>query len=255
MVFSTWWSWLLVIAVLAAVTLILFAGRRGAGDSDAIAGAGMVRATRTIAWIYVAACSLSGLGNAAATVWGEAVTVKLPVAQFWPSLPAHTGNPAPRATVESGGFSWADVSVSGLDLETRLMLTGAIVAQGVLAVVAGLVIIRLCAAITDKTLFGPRLVKGSQQLAGVVLLGGMIWQGCQLFGGTMAAQQVLGGTGWSTQGSAEDGAAIHHITGLPSVSYAWEFNFWPIGVALALMVLAELFRQGGKVQKDVAGLI
>lgn len=261
MVLSTWWSWLLVIVVLAVVAMILLAPRRNSGeprepkDPETLAGGTMVRATRRIAWLYVAACTLGGLVSTAETLWGEAVTVKLPVAEFWPALPDSVTMQTPLAVVESGGFTWATVSASGLDVQTRLMLSGAVLAQAALAVVAGLVIIKLCTSVMNKTLFGPPLIRGAQQLAGVVLLGGLVWQGCQIFGGTMAAEQLLGARAWGLSGESVPWTDIHNIVGLPSVAHAWEFNFWFIGAALVLMVLAELFRQGAKIQKETAGLI
>lgn len=261
MVLSTGWSWLLVVLVLAVVAMILLAPRRNAGkppetpDPEAIAGGTMVRATRRIAWLYVAACVLGGLVSTVETLWGDAVTVKLPVAEFWPTLPDSVTIQTPLAAVEAGGFTWATVSASGLDLQTRLMLSGAVLAQAALAVVAGLVIIKLCTSVMNKTLFGPRLIRGAQQLAGVVFLGGLVWQACQIFGGTMAAEQLLGANAWGISGDTIPWTDIHNIVGLPSVAYSWEFNFWPIGVALVLLVLAELFRQGSKVQKDAAGLV
>lgn len=254
MAFSMW-SWLLVVAVLAIVALILFAGRSSVKDPEAVAGGGMVRATRRIAWLYVAGCVVGGLTAMVSTVWGDAVTVKLPVQEFWPTLPGTVTIDTPLATVESGGFTWANVSVSGLTIANRLMLAGAVVAQSALAVGAGLVIIKLCTSVMNKTLFVPALVKGVQIVAGVVFLGGTIWQACQIFGGSMAAEQVLGATAWELSGETIAWTDIHNIVGMPSVAYFWEFNFWPIGVALVLMVLAELFRQGSKVQKDTAGLV
>lgn len=261
MVLSTWWSWLLVLVVLAVVSMILFAPRRNSGeprepkDPEAIAGGKMVLATRRIAWVYVAACVLGGLVSTAETLWGNAVTVKLPVAEFWPTLPDSVTIQTPLAAVEAGGFTWATVSASGLDQQTRVMLSGAVLAQAALAVVAGLVIIKLCTSVMNKTLFGPRLIRGAQQLAGVVLLGGLVWQGCQIFGGTMAAEQVLGASAWGMAGENIPWTDLHDIVGLPSVAMAWEFNFWFVGAALVLMVLAELFRQGSKVQQDAAGLV
>lgn len=254
-VLSTWWSWLLVILVLGVMAMILFAHRSGRKDPGAVAGAGMVNATRRIAWVYLAFCVVGGLIASAGTLWGTEVAVRLPVAEFWPALPGNVTIDTPLATVESGGFRWADVNVRGLDMEVRLMLTGSILAQAAVAVGAGLAIIKLCTADKSHSLFVPQLVRGVQQLAGVVLLGGMLWQACEIFGGSMAAEQVLGATAWGQAGETMVWTDIHNIVGLPSVGYAWEFNLWPIGVALVLMVLAELFRQGNKVQKDVAGLI
>lgn len=66
---------------------------------------------------------------------------------------------------------------------------------------------------------------------------------------------MLGATAWSVDGQTIEWTDIHTIIGLPSLSNEWQVNLWPIGVALALVVLAELFRHGSKVQQDVAGLI
>lgn len=255
MVLATWWSWLLVVVVLAVVVIILFAGRGTANDPEAVAGGKMVRATRRIAWVYVAACVVGGLTAAATALWGTAVTVRLPVQEFWPSLPNTVEIQTPLAVVEAGGFTWADVSVSGLTTQTRIMLMVAGLAQTVMFAVVGLVIIRMCSSVMNKTLFGPKLVRGVQQVAGVVMLGGLVWQIAQIFGGTMAADEVLGASAWGMSGETIVWTDLHDIVGMPSVAYSWEFNFWPFGIALMLMVLAELFRQGSKVQKDAAGLI
>ena len=255
MVFSTWWSWLLVILVLGTVAMILFAGRRGVKDPGAVAGHGMVRTTRRIAWIFVAVSAIAGLAEIIRTIWQDVVTVKLPVQQFWPTLPDNVTMETPLAPVEYGGFTWAMVGVSGLELDARLMLAGAVLSQVALAVVVGLTVVRLCSSLLCGTLFAPQLVRTMQQLAGVTLLAGIAWQVFQTIGGSIASEQVLGAAGWRLSSETITYTDIQSIIGLPSVSYAWEFNFWPVGAALALIVLAELFRQGNKVQKDTAGLV
>lgn len=80
------------------------------------------------------------------------------------------------------------------------------------------------------TFFAPQLVRGFRPVAAVVLVG------------------------------VGDGRRNHlmgrhpQVIGLPFLSNEWHINFWAIGVALALVVLAELFRHGSKVQQGSAGL-
>jgi len=237
-------------------SMIYLAKKRGA-DPEATEGHKVAKVTRIVALLVAATCAFGGLSNTFATLWGPDVTVQLPVTQFWPAIPAGVDIQTPLATVVAGGFTQAAVSVNGLDTFARLWLAGAALLQALVGVTVGLIIARLCMAVLNKTLFGAKLIRGIRQVAGVVLLGGLGWQACQIVGGTLASQQVLGASGWSID-QATVGAGwsdLHQIMGLPSVVTSWEVNFWPVGVALAIFVLAELFRQGSKVQQEVAGLV
>ena len=250
----TWWLMMLTVLGLGVAGMLYFIRWRGA-DPQTTEGNKVAKVTRVVAWIYVAACTVGGLTNAATTLWDQNITMVLPVKQFWPVLPENVDIQTPLAVVESGGFSQAVVSVSGLDQAARLWLAGANLAQAAVAVGVGLVIVRLCTSVMNRSLFAPSLVRGVRQVAGVVLLGGMLGQGFQLVGGSIGAHQVLGATAWGQTGETIPWNDIHNIIGLPSVAYEWEFSFWPVGIALVLMVLAELFRLGSKVQKDAEGLV
>lgn len=253
---ATWWTVVVVILLLGVGLMVYFARNKGA-DPQATEGLKAAKVTRIVALLVAMTFAVGGLSTSFATLWGPDVTVQLPVEQFWPAIPAGVDLQTPLATVVAGGFTQATVSVNGLDTPARLWLAGAALLQALVGVTAGLIIARLCTAVLQRTLFGPQLIRGLRQVAGVVLLGGLGWQACQIVGGTLASEQVLGATSWSIDQATvgADWTDLHQIMGLPSVVTSWEVNFWPIGGALAIFVLAELFRQGNKVQKEVAGLI
>lgn len=254
MVFPEWVSLVLVVLVLGTVALILFARRNNTHPSG-IPGFRAAAVTRLIAWVVGGASVLGAFSAVGAVFTGGPVTVQLPVREFWPALPETVDMQTPLAVVQGGGFTQANVSVSGLDSAAGLWLAGAAVAQAAVAVVAALVVARLCTALMKGSFFAPQLVRGIRQVAAVVLVGGLGWQLCQNVGGALAGQQVLGATAWGMGGESIVWTDIHNIIGLPSVTNEWQLNLWPIGVALALLVLAELFRHGSRVQKDAAGLI
>lgn len=253
----SFWVGAAAVGLIGVAGLLYFGTKRGKGPDavEATEALKIAKVTRILALLYVAGCTLGGLAQAATTLWDTNVTVDLPVEQFWPMVPETVKIQTPLASVVDGGFTQATVSVAGLDVYARLWLAGAVLLQAAMAVMVGLIIARMCVALINKTLFGANLVRGMRQVAGGVLLGGVIGQICQLVGGTLASHQVLGATAWGMSGETIAWSDLHTIVGMPSVAYFWELNFWPIGIALALMVVAELFRQGSKVQKDAAGLI
>lgn len=254
MIFPEWVSLVLVLLVLGTVALILFARRNNTHPSG-IPGFRTARVTWFIALVVGGASVLGAFTSVGAVFSGSAVTVRLPVRQFWPALPEAVDMQTPLAVVQGGGFTQADLSVSGLDMEAGLWLAGAAVAQAAVAVVVALVIARMCTALMRGSFFAPQLVSGIRQVAVVVLVGGLGWQLCQNVGGALAARQILGATAWTLSGENVVWTDIHNIIGLPAVTNEWQLNLWPVGVSLALVVLAELFRHGSKVQKDAAGLI
>ena len=250
----TFWIAMAVLVAVGAAAVMLVSWRLGP-DPEAMTGVRVAKVTRLVAWLYAATCTVGGVSAAASTLWGRDVTVKLPVQQFWPKLPDSVNIQTPLAVVEAGGFSQAEVSASGLDMVTRLWLAGGVLTQMAVAVVVGLVVATVCTSLMKKSFFAPKLVRGVRRVAAVVLVGGLGWQVCQIFGGTLAAERVLGATAWGQTGESVAWTDLHTIIGLPSVAYEWEFNFWPIAVALVLVVLAELFRHGSKVQEDAVGLV
>lgn len=253
MVFPKWVSMVLVVLVLGTVAMILFTRRTP--HPSGIPGFRTARATRFIALVVAGASVLGAFTAISSIASGGPITVRIPVMQFWPALPETVDIQTPLAKVQDGGFTQADVSVSGLDQAAGLWMAGAAVAQMAVVVVACWVIARMCTALMKGTFFAPQLVRGIRQVATVVLVGGLGWQLCQNIGGSLAAQQVLGAMAWGISAETIEWMDIHNIIGLPSLTNEWHLNFWPIGAFLALIVLAELFRHGSKVQKDAAGLV
>lgn len=183
----------------------------------------------------------------------NAVSVAIPVQQFWPLLPAGDTLTGPTAHVVSGGFTDATVGVSGLDAAARSWLAGASLLQGATIAILAIMVATLCSTVLKELPFRPTLTRGIRTTAFAILFGGFGWQLCSGIGRSLAAQQVL----------RLDSAAFTNridftlgtITGFPSPGWDASFDLWPLWVALAFFALAAAFRYGESLQRDTEGLV
>ncbi|MGO4383239.1 hypothetical protein [Specibacter sp. RAF43] len=232
------------IVLVGLAVLFTILRRRGGADPThdgyrATTVTRVAKVTRAVAFLFVAVSTVGAASEVAANSFSPMVRVTLPVREFWPATPAGVELYNQHAQVVGGGFTQAVVSVHGLDLATRIWLTAGTLLQCAVGVIVGLLIADLCLGVLNKTLFRPGLIRGIRRIAVTVLAGGIAWQLCHLVGGNLAARQVLGASGQDI--------------GLPTAGFAWDINFWPIGAAMVLFVLAAAFRHGGMVPKDAAG--
>jgi hypothetical protein len=218
-------------------------------------GLGFVTFTRFVAWLYVIGTSLTTIGSVIATFTSRAVSLSLPVQQFWPTLPAGariTGGPT--AHVVGGGFTNATVSVAGLDGAARTWLAASILLQGVTVVVVALVVAGLCTTVLNGNPFRPVVSLGIRIMGITVIVGGISWQICSSVAGGIASRQVLqlGSTEISRSIRWHD---VNTIIGFPMPSYASPVDLWPLWIGLALLALSLVFRHGIRLQRDTEGLV
>lgn len=256
MVGLTWWSVLAVLGLLGAVAALVVVNRRSATSVGSDVGlTRAVRVTRVIAIAYAALTVIGSIASIVPTLINDTVTVRLPVKQFWPSLPNTAEVTGTTADVVGGGFDHAMVVVAGLDTATRVWLAAGNVLQGATNVVIGVVVAVLCTSVIRQNPFRPALTGGINLTAAAIIVGGLGWQVCDAIAGGLAASQVLRATGWSVDVAEIDWMDMREIIGLPSEGYGWTLDFWPIWGGLALFAVAAVFRYGQELQKDADGLV
>lgn len=196
------------------------------------------------------------------TLISDSVAVALPVASFWPgAYPWVTITDGPTAQVTGGGFSIADVTVDGLDLNARLWLAAGHAAQGLTFIVVAIVIAILCNRLLGGNPFRPFLTRAVTGAAAAIGIGGIAWQVFFQIGGNAASQQVLAVTGWNSkqigfEGYTPDSSTFDATaTGLPAPGMGFTVEFWPIFLALALLAVAAAFRYSASLQRDTQGLV
>ena len=222
---------------------------------DEARGFGVVLLTRVIAWISIAGVALVTVSTVVSDLTSRSISLRLPVYEFWPTLPAGaTIISGPTAQVTSGGFTSAEVSVSGLDIAARAWLAGSSLLQGATIIMIAIVVVTLSLTILRNDPFQPAVARSIRLVGITVIVGGLAWQACSGVGESLASKQVLqlGSTELKNLASWDD---INTIIGFPQPTPHIQVDFWPIGVGLVMLVLAAAFRYGERLRRDTDGLV
>jgi hypothetical protein len=214
-----------------------------------------LQVTRVIAVIYATTSVVASAVVTVSIFVGDSVHVALPVREFWPSLPPGAKLDAPQATVVGGGFDVASVTVSGLDLPTRIWLAADQLLQGATAVIIAIVLISLCTSVLRLNPFRAALIRGITVAAATVIAGGILWQLCGAIGGLLASYRVLniGGAEFTDVIRITDLTTVY---GMPRPGGgSFMIDLWPFGIGIALLAIAAAFRYGERLQKDTEGLV
>lgn len=212
--------------------------------------------TRGVAVAYVVIAGASTIYGFAENLMAPSLLVKMPVEEFWPSLPPGASVQGTTAQVVSGGFTQALVEVQGLATGTRWLLGATTLLQGIAAIFVGAAVISMCNGYISKTTFRPVLVKWFTVTAAVIVVCGLGWQVTESIAGMQASTQVLGFDGSQFRTDATEREDLHEIVGIPRAVYLeLNINFWPIWAGLGLFSTAQIFKRGLEMQKDTAGLI
>lgn len=243
-----------------AIVMVVMAVRRRSRRLGADAAPITLIATRFIALGYAVLTFVFTVISVISTLVADAVEVKIPVRQFWPEpYPWITIDLGPTASVTEGGFSMADVTVAGLGMDARLLLASGAAVQGLTLTVIAITVALLCHRLLTGMAFRPMLSRSINIAAIAIAAGGVLWQACFWIGGSIASAQVLTVTGWRSDDPSADDPLVTNFdpfaTGLPEPNIAFNLDFWPIMLGLALAAVAAAFRYGERLQRDTEGLV
>lgn len=187
----------------------------------------------------------------------QAQQISLPVRSFWPEIPdGYDVAEGPTAEVVGGGFTHADVLIAGLGRDVSYWLAAGQLAQGLTAILVGLAVFRMSSQLGQTASFQPAMARATK-LAGIaIMVGGITWQAAFSTAGSIASQQTLRYTAWGSSGEVPptvNGSSIDTPLGVGE-TLDISVDFWPIGVGIALLVVAYAFRYGEKLQSTNARL-
>ncbi|WP_165063323.1 hypothetical protein [Marisediminicola senii] len=264
---STSPSWLIPVLVgLGAIAVLATAARparqrrRGTGTPPAADGSRVAKLVN--GWAIIGAL-LVAIGTVVAIVQAtvaERVTLDVLVRPFQPATsPGVFDVQGPTAEVVGGpGFERGTFDVEGLDAAARAWLAAGHLANGATVVLVLVLVAALAGRALETEPFS-RPLSGLLAKTGVVLgVGGVVWQVCFTIAGNLAAEQMFRTSGYALEGEdiqERNWSLGLGGSGLPEPSLAATIEFWPIGVALALVTLAVLFRAGERLQHDARGLV
>ena len=205
---------------------------------------GMATADRIGLWVVGVGAGLVALAHAVALVLGVRRTLgdrPLEVAGLHfveEAAPAFTEQ-LPAVT-EARYYSWTAV-VDGLPSLARWLLWGAEAAVSLAAIGICLALIWLCVRVARRRPFGRSLTVALVVTAGLVIIGGMLPQMLDAIARSEVIEYLGVAEMAATQGTA--------------VAFSFEVSLAPVGIGLALGVVAAAFEIGERLQQDTEGLV
>lgn len=240
----------LVLLVMLGFVVLLVAGvgRRRRADSSSTDAARPPLLPRLVAGGAIVGALLSIVGGLIAIVSAfaaERLTLAVPVVAQIEVPPSELV--ATDARIESGYVSLADaqVTASGLDIETRVWFALGVLLSTVVMTTVLIVIARLAQQSIASVPFEARLHRLLLIAGGTLAIGSVLSQICLATAGSLAQTQLF-----SLVGEPSAGGAGFDIGLGP-----WVVELWPVGVGLVLIVAAGLIRNGERLQRDTTGLV
>lgn len=136
----------------------------------------------------------------------------------------------------------APLTIDGLEMAARIWLVAGTVIEGAVAVTLLLVIARFARQSIAETPFTPRLSRLLVIAGSALAVGGLLGQVAHNVAGLLAHEQLF----MLSDEALGDGVYVRP---------AWTLDLWPLGVGLALVVVAGLVRSGERLQRETAGLV
>lgn len=241
------WVHLLVLLIVVGLVVLMLAlatrnWRRRRIDST-------VAITLSGAAIVAALLLLSAIGTVVSVLTSDTVQFTIPVNGYWPQLPDGVAVTT-AAHLEGGGFTTADVSVTGASTGARVLWA---LGQGigflVPATVAALIAIT-CFQLLRGIPFARIVVRAALVTAVVVLVGGLAADVLAQLGGSIVSHELLSVTAATGIGPDDDILSL-----LPTPMMSVTIPLWPIGAGLGFAALAAVLKYGAALQRDTEGLV
>ncbi|THJ66936.1 hypothetical protein E8P82_05585 [Arthrobacter echini] len=183
--------------------------------------------------------------------------IELPVVSFWPQIPEQiTVSEGPTAEVVEGGFTHAEVLVSGLGNGVKFWLAVGHLTRGTTAVLIGLAVLHLASSPDRTGVFRPAVSRAVTVAGVAIMVGGIVWQVAFSIAGSIASQETLRYTSWRSEGEVPPTVTESFppsplgIAPTPDITV----EFWPVFVGVAVLAVAATLRYGEKGQSPGAVL-
>lgn len=242
--------WIGLAAVVVAGILFARSVRRARRSGDP---SPVISITLVIGAVWAAVSVIGSLIAVLNTLLSPTVTMTVPVAGFWPELPAGVVFGGTTATRLSGGFTDATLVIADLSTGARMLWA---TSQGLAILVPGAIaalIAAACFQLLAGRVFAPVLARLAMITAIVVAIGGSAAQVLGDVAGGMASSELFAYTtgGWPEIAGVEDPLRAW----LPRAAAMVNVPFWPLAAGLGFAALATIFRYGSRLQRDTDGLV
>lgn len=237
-----------IVAIVAVIGVFAWQLIRGALGDDSHAFALLHRAAWVAAALLLATAAVTAIVGLAA----PSVTMTVPMLHAWPLPLPDAEIDTGSAHIESSGVALAQLTLSGLSLPARLLWIGAQALSLLLPAGVALLVARGAALLRDGAPFSPVLARTTGVTALTVLVIGSAAPVLGGIAGSMASYEALQVRSAEWSGYPDEWSPH---TALPEPTVFVSFDFWPLGVAIALFAVTAILRHGARLQKDVEGLV
>ncbi|WEG09229.1 hypothetical protein PU630_01315 [Microbacterium horticulturae] len=242
----SWVHLLVLLAVVAIIVLVVALALRGWRRRGIDTTVGI---TLSGAAIVAAVSLLLAIGTVITVLASDSVHFTIPVNEYWPPLPDGV-TVTTSAHLESGGFTSADVWVTGASTAARVFWAlGQGIGYLVPAAVAALIAIT-CFQLLRGVPFARMVVRAALVTAVMVLVGGVTADVLSQIGGSIVSHELLSMTAASWTDPQQDIDAL-----LPQPTMSVMIPFWPIGAGLGFAALAAVLKYGAVLQRDTERLV
>lgn len=247
------WLTIAAVVVVAAITAVLFVFARPTGRTDDRDASAVVRVTFWVAVIWAGISVIGGVVVTLSILIQSDVTITVPVVPFWPELPKGTELDMGTADMVGGGFTSADLVVTGLSTGARVLWAVSQALWWMLPAAIAALIAVACRQLLAGRPFAPVVARAASVTAVAVALGGVAASVLGDIAGSMAAYETL----TFHSGSYREVAGIEDAFAawVPSPTLSVTLPFWPIAAGLAFAALAAIFRYGAKLQRETELLV
>lgn len=215
---------------------------------------------------FVAVAALKGFQAVVKLIPGSPVDAQVQTGSpFWPTLPAEIDYRSnAMAHVLSGGFRYADVTVTGLSFAARAVLATADLSFGVLMLASIWSLDRMLSAASQGFSIRTVSVKALRRTGWLVLWLGELGSFLYSWGSTLVARDLAPSTADFKAPSTLPNPFAHgfdgsqtEVVGLvhPSTYLNFDVVLWPLLGCIVLLVLATLIGKGREVQAATDGLV
>lgn len=226
---------LLVLVLPVTVLGIVYVLRRKSSDSSAV-----VAFTRIVAWIGVVLIGGSVLvGTAAAIVNGES-TLQVPVEPYWPEFPAVSDVTPDHGDTVRSEITTVTVTATNLGAATRGLLAAGSLFSGLAVIAVLAAVIALCSKLLAGKPFSNSLLRSGRLAACALALGTLIGQTLTGIGTYRAGEETLRVDGYAMTGDQ----VFSGLSPWPVPAFSINYEFAPLFMALAILVVVELVNAG-----------
>jgi hypothetical protein len=206
-----------------------------------------------VGWAYTIVYALAGAWALLRALTWPDVRVAVTIQPMWPGLsPAVFEMGGPTASVVSGGFTTAELTVSGLSLSTRWLIGGSNCLSMLTLAGVGLVMTLACRGLLRHQAFLVNVAKVAAMTAGAIIPAYLATRLLASLGAWRAGQEIFV---WTSAAYTSTDPNFNPLAWWPKPTWQLHLDFWPFLVALGLVAFARLVWSGVRLQRDTAGLV